>query len=274
MIKKIVTEEQLNYLREHYIEQSRKELSKNTGLTENVVQARLKELGLSRKGKYKQAYSLRQKESDDLDAYLIKNYANTCSQDIANKFNRSLITIHKHASKLGLKKQGYFTKDENDKLIKLLHESTLRNIYQAFPQYTKAHIHKRIYRIGLHNMYNMTLPERIVKEILDELHVKYEYDVILDGLNNRGDFVIQNIDIEVQGDYYHANPDNKKLYHRMSNQNREVFENNNIIKNDKLNQSKYEVLYIWEKDLLTDIDMCKDKIVSFLKEFLNDFKQF
>lgn len=108
-----------------------------------------------------------------------------------------------------------------------------------------------------------TYPEKVVKEILLSLdidHIKEKY--VNDG-RYRVDFMIDDKVIEVQGDFWHANPEiydrNKELsYIQVKN-----------IKNDKeklywLENNGFKVLYLWENELKTDVEQCYLKIKNFI----------
>lgn len=111
----------------------------------------------------------------------------------------------------------------------------------------------------------LTEPEKIVKEILDKLGVKYTHNKLLK-INNRyliPDFVIGKKIIEVQGTFWHADP---RFYDRnnLSKTQQENLENDR----EKLTLYKskqFKVLYVWEYD----IENNPEEVERQIKEFLN-----
>lgn len=77
------------------------------------------------------------------------------------------------------------------------------------------------------------------------------------------DFKINNIIIEVQGDYWHGNP---KLYDENSlNELQKNMIQRDICKKNELKNIGYETVYIWEYDLIHDYEKCKLKLSSLLQ---------
>ena len=74
------------------------------------------------------------------------------------------------------------------------------------------------------------------------------------------DFIVDNKIIEVQGDYWHGNPKFFNSFDKIQNKN---------IKRDKrklkfLQGKGFEVLYLWEYDLKTNIDFCEKQLKEYL----------
>lgn len=78
------------------------------------------------------------------------------------------------------------------------------------------------------------------------------------------DYLINNIIIEIQGDYYHCNP---QIYKDGPIDNIQV-NNTQKDKLKKYNLSKmgYKVYYIWENDINTN----KEKVINFLAALLSN----
>ncbi len=105
-----------------------------------------------------------------------------------------------------------------------------------------------------------TFPEKLVREILQELNINFAQEKQIGYY--LCDFVIDDKIIEVQGDFWHANP----LFYKEDNLRYTQKQN---IKRDKskktyLINKKYKILYLWENDLKTNIKFCKETIMSFL----------
>ena len=108
---------------------------------------------------------------------------------------------------------------------------------------------------------NETNPEKSVRIILENLGVEFKKEKYIDK-TIRVDFIINNKIIEVQGDYYHANPilyKNKKLS-KIQKENIA----NDIRKKDFFKNNHYELLEIWENDLKTNLKEVENKIKKYL----------
>lgn len=118
------------------------------------------------------------------------------------------------------------------------------------------HIHKRPIR-------RETVPEKMVRLILEELGIEFKQEKYLKAKLFRADFLVgTNKVIEVNGDYYHANPEvySHKILTPLQVKN---------LKNDKLKMDFYkengfEVLIVWERDLKFNLEKEKEKIKDFI----------
>ncbi len=105
-----------------------------------------------------------------------------------------------------------------------------------------------------------TIPEKITEGLLLKLNIKYEKKINIGYYNC--DFVVNNIIIEVQGDYWHGNPNIYNNYDKIQQKN---------INRDKrkltyLTLKKYDVLFLWEHDLKHNIIECENLIKSKINE--------
>lgn len=103
-----------------------------------------------------------------------------------------------------------------------------------------------------------TLPEKITEELLLKLGFDYMKKMNVGYYNC--DFIINNKIIEVQGDYWHGNTKFYNSFDKIQNKN---------IKRDKrklkfLHGEGFEVLYLWEHDLKTNINFCEKQIKEYL----------
>lgn len=108
----------------------------------------------------------------------------------------------------------------------------------------------------------MTWPEREFKKILKELKVEFEVQKIVG--NKIFDFYIPHINllVEVDGDYYHANPEKINL----ENVNRMQAKN---MRNDKFKDSLalglgYRIERVWENDLKINYKLVKARFKSII----------
>ena len=106
-----------------------------------------------------------------------------------------------------------------------------------------------------------TKPQMIINEMLDEKSISFtnEHDCVLYSIDNY--LTDYNLMIEIQGNFFHCNP-----IMNLSNSRKEE-----ILKKDKA-KHKYikeiydiEILYLWEKDIIEDIEKCERIIVEYIK---------
>ena len=113
---------------------------------------------------------------------------------------------------------------------------------------------------------NITKPEKITAEILQELGIDYIREKYMLDMKYRVDFYLTKSQktIEVHGDYYHANPsvyDYAKLY---------PIQKSNVLRDIKRRQDFLEagipLLEIWENDIYTKREFIKQKIKEYEKK--------
>ena len=106
-----------------------------------------------------------------------------------------------------------------------------------------------------------TKPQMIINEILDKKSISFtnEHDCVLYSIDNY--LIDYNLMIEVQGNFFHCNPTMN-----LPNSRKEE-----ILKKDKA-KHKYikevydiEILYLWEKDIIEDVEKCERIIVEYIK---------
>ena len=103
----------------------------------------------------------------------------------------------------------------------------------------------------------------MVRLILDELGIEFKQEKYLKSKLFRADFLVgANKVIEVNGDYYHANPEvySHKILTPLQVKN---------LKSDKLKMDFYkengfEVLIVWERDLKFNLEKEREKIKNFV----------
>lgn len=108
-----------------------------------------------------------------------------------------------------------------------------------------------------------TKPQKIVDTLLNNIGVKYEreHNVIYYSVDNY--LIYYNLMIEVQGDYWHGNPNKfkdsltRQQYKRISKDKaKHTFIKNNF---------GVEVLYLWENDIYNNIELCEKLIKTYIK---------
>lgn len=108
-----------------------------------------------------------------------------------------------------------------------------------------------------------TKPQKIVDMLLDNMDIKYEreYNITYYSIDNY--LVHSNLMIEVQGDYWHGNPNKFKNSLTKSQYER--------ISKDKAKHTYIkkifgiEVLYLWENDISNNLELCEKLIDLYIK---------
>lgn len=108
----------------------------------------------------------------------------------------------------------------------------------------------------------MTWPEREFKKILKELKVQFEVQKIVG--NKIFDFYIPkaNLLVEIDGDYYHANPDTMKSENINGMQAKNV--RNDTFKNGLASGLGFALERVWENDLKSNYEIVKSRFKKIL----------
>jgi len=109
-----------------------------------------------------------------------------------------------------------------------------------------------------------TKPERITRIILEDNNILYEREKCIADMKYRVDFIVGNNIIEVQGDYFHANP----LIYDYSLLTKVQKENviRDIKKKEWILNNGYKLLEVWEYDLYNNFEETKKKIIKYATE--------
>lgn len=108
-----------------------------------------------------------------------------------------------------------------------------------------------------------TKPQKIIDILLNNMNIKYEreYDITYYSVDNY--LVFYNLMIEVNGDYWHGNPNKfkdsltKQQYRRIAKDKAK----HTYIKNN----FGIEVLYLWENDICKNVELCEKLIDLYIK---------
>ena len=116
---------------------------------------------------------------------------------------------------------------------------------------------KRVALKGTQYSYE-TSPEEICKDIIENLGISTINKREIQFEQYRMDFLIDNIDVEVQGTYFHCDP---RFYQDGATNDTQAY----MISKDKkrkdyIESRGYKVLYIWEHDLYVNREKCKELI--------------
>lgn len=107
-----------------------------------------------------------------------------------------------------------------------------------------------------------TIPQKIINDILDEIDVKYCREKSFEYYAVDNYLLDYDLIVEVQGDYWHANP--LKYTSSLTNiQYRRV--NKDKAKHSYFkNQYNIEILYLWESDIIKRKDVCIELIKKYI----------
>lgn len=208
--------------------------------------------------------------SKDEEDYLMKNFQLLSFDEMEKTLGLTKRAIYSKADKLGLKrnniriKKDSFTIYELETLKTYYRQLPMKELLKLLPRKTEDQINRKAKSLKLHKI-KQTLPEEKVENILIELNVSYEQQVKFN-FNIKYylcDFKISDkFIIEVQGDYWHGNP---KLYSENSlNDLQKDMIKRDIDKKYELEQLGYEVIYIWEYDLIHDYEKCRSILSALL----------
>jgi G:T-mismatch repair DNA endonuclease (very short patch repair protein) len=191
-------------------------------------------------------------------------YGSEKSKEIKTKLSKDKIEKHKNGvlNTSGIN-NGMFGKISPNRGITMVIEQR-KKISDAKKVYWNNLSDKRkneLNLIRINNIYKNkiidTKPEIIIENYLKEINVYYRKKEIVGYYNC--DFMINDkLIIEVQGDYWHANPIkylNKKLT---------LAQQNNIHRDKRkftyLSNRNYKILYLWENDIYRNLNICKNQI--------------
>jgi len=135
---------------------------------------------------------------------------------------------------------------------------------EASPEAAKLMKKKKLESQAKKMANKMTAPERIFSDMMEELDIKFETQKVLG--NKIYDFYIpsKNMMVEVDGDYYHANP----LIYESKDLNKMQIRN---VKNDKFKDvlakgNGFSIERVWEHDLNNDYKTQRKRFKKLLKD--------
>lgn len=117
-----------------------------------------------------------------------------------------------------------------------------------------------------------TEPERITKDILDELNIRHEKEYNCKYYLVDFYLIDYNLMIEVQGNFFHCNPVMNLKNSRKSKILTKDKRKHTYIKN----KYNIEVLYLWEKDLKENKNLCQELIELYIEKHgkLSDYHSY
>jgi len=104
-----------------------------------------------------------------------------------------------------------------------------------------------------------TLPEKIAEKLLIKLCLTYQKKINIGYYNC--DFVVNDTILEVQGDYWHGNPEFYNSFDSIQEKNI----NRDRRKLNYLQSKGFKIIYLWENDLKKNLDYCEKTLIKELK---------
>lgn len=182
--------------------------------------------------------------------FLYDNYMDMEQQEIAKTLGRTLRSIQKKMSYIGLKK---FERNDNWSKEEVKY---ITDTYEKTPLLRIAKHLNRSYGAVRAKGNELKLKrdvstyiEREVAAILEDLGIEYQEQVTIRGFI--ADFVVGNKVIEVQGDYWHCNP---RIYPEPKNETQAYKIKQDRMKRGTLHEEGYDILYVWELDINNNIE--------------------
>lgn len=106
----------------------------------------------------------------------------------------------------------------------------------------------------------------IVNSILDKNNIKYEREYVIKYYAIDNYLVDSGLMIEVMGDYWHTSPLRYNLNKYMINKNQQKGLLHDKQKHTYIkSHNNIEILYLWEYDIINNIDMCEQLILEYIK---------
>jgi very-short-patch-repair endonuclease len=165
-------------------------------------------------------------------------------------------TGHKHSeetkqkiSKTHTNKKHHLNYKQSDFQKNKARESMLKYYSQGNEPWTKNNKHTPETIEKIFSKKPMNKLEKLVSNILDENNIKYKFQFFLktrEGLCKSFDFKIKNkpILIEIDGDYWHGNPDTDSHFKKV-----DEVKTNDAFKNKLAHDNGYTLLRFWENDI-------------------------
>lgn len=217
------------------------------------------------------------------DQFLKDNYRNMnySVSDIANILGKCESSVQYRAVNVfGIyRKDELFSEDERELIQKLYPNNRTSDFIDKFPGRTIDQLERYARRMGAKktkdyirwvtlegtkNSIETSKPQKMINDILDEMNIKYigEYNCkyyLVD--HYLSDYHLM---IEVQGDFWHCSP-------LLSNKSNTSGIKGNLIKDKRKHtyvKNKYgiEILYLWEKDINENFELCKKLIELYINK--------
>lgn len=189
--------------------------------------------------------------------YLKENYGYLPIEELADYFNVSTSALIATASRYNIISARRWS-DEEIEIV----ESNINDINYLLNNLNKSPsaIANQIRRVAMKNSgYDPSIsPEELCSDILKDLGLDFEREVNVS--KYRLDFLIDDLDIEVQGGYYHCDP--RFYFDGATNETQSYMIDKDKERKEFLETKGYRVLYVWEHDLYVNREYVKELIMD------------
>jgi hypothetical protein len=288
-----------NKVFEHYVSQKRKYCSRECydkpGRAKRTDDQKIKIQGITKAYYDKASEEEKRKRWDKISKSKTKTLTDDEQQKILNVLSWGYVTDIRaiiHHAKIKdkgirpvtafLKEKGFY-KNSNVKYIPLSFQMWDIKKFLVFKQDSEKMDHRAMekkYKMGEKRFKNIcdklkirwgkietpeyteTWPERKVEMVLQDLKIVYTKQTYFLDHRYRADFILQGSKVlEVNGDYWHANPD---VYNY---DNLSAIQMKNVVRDLKrradCKQHNIPLLEVWERDIRLDIEQVKQKIQEY-----------
>ena len=251
----------LSFIKENYQNMTAQEIADIFNENVNNVRRLISYHGLQKSDTRYGVTSSRTIWTEQEEQFLNDNYQMLTQEQMSTVLHKTLKSIQKKMSYMGLKKKDKGA-SYTPKEIKFLIDNYNNYPLKELATLMNKSVSSIQYNARKHNLIKEIIPTRPEKDvmlILDRYNISYEFQ-----FNVRGfiaDFKIGNKIIEVQGDYWHCNP---RFYSEPINETQRNKVKIDKIKYNVYEELGYEILYLWEYDIVNNIDDCIEKILNFV----------
>ena len=202
--------------------------------------------------------------TDEEVEILKKNYGVMPISDLCNLLHRNQYAVIQYASKHNISSKRFWTDDEVEFLLQNYNDINL--LTNTLRKSKSAIINKLSTINGFRDELGNSIispQEYITKFISDELgyHCISEFRVDRYLL----DIVLVNMDIEIQGSYWHCD---ERIFNDSKTDMQEQRIQRDKKRKDHLESIGYSVIYVWEYDIISNPEMVKKKLSNKIEEHL------
>lgn len=129
------------------------------------------------------------------------------------------------------------------------------NVWSQNPEWKLESKFRAANQLANKQIITNTKPQQIINSLLDKLDIKYQNEYVIAWYSIDNYLLDYDLAIEVMGDYWHCNPTTYSVVKQDIQKKR--------IPKDKskhtylLRKCGINVLYLWEKDIMNNIDLCE-----------------
>ena len=253
--------ENVEYIKNNYQCKTAKQIANDLNLDITIVQRLIYTHGLQKTNNHCGKNKTKKNWTQDEIDFLKENYDILTQEEISSILNRTIKSIQKKMSYLGIKKyirNDNWSQDEINFLKENYSNVSNEELMNILNRTDRA-IRAKAVSLNLYKDLQETLPEKLVRKILVDNNIDFSAQVNI--RNFIADFVLNDykIIIEVQGDYWHCNPNIYKNGPINDIQRKKIKQDK--VKHKVYTELGYKIIYIWEQDINNDFNKCTKQIL-------------